>query len=186
MKHIDLLEAFRPGCEQEERDLELILSLAHADPLGILTRRSLTAHLTPSGLIFNPDGSRVLLVRHNLYGAWCWTGGHADGDPDLGAVAVREAEEETGVPVKLLSPAIAALDILPVYGHRKNGTYVSAHLHLCPSFVLIAKEEVPPRALPSENSGAQWFNLADIREASGEAWMYPIYEKLIARAKRYR
>ena len=39
----------------------------------------------------------MLLIYHNIYRSWAWTGGHADGETDLRAVARREAMEESGV-----------------------------------------------------------------------------------------
>lgn len=46
----------------------------------------------------------MLMVYHNIYDSWSWTGGHADGDEDVLHVAMKEAKEETGiqtlVPVK--------------------------------------------------------------------------------------
>lgn len=78
--------------------------------------------MTASSMIFNPSRDRVLLAFHKLYQSWAWTGGHADGDGDLLAVALREAQEETGiVSVRPLSPDILTLDVLPGLGARKTG-----------------------------------------------------------------
>ena len=34
------------------------------------------------------------MVYHNIYNSWSWLGGHADGETDLLAVALREVKEE--------------------------------------------------------------------------------------------
>ena len=84
-------------------------------------------------------GSRGLMVYHELYRAWSWTGGHADGDPDLLAVAEKEAMEETGLPtVRPIVPELFSLELLSVAAHVKRGRHVSAHLHLNLTYLLEA------------------------------------------------
>ena len=54
------------------------------------------------GVVFRPDGA-VLLLRH-LEGTWVFPKGHIDpGESALGA-AVREVEEEAGVPARCPDP----------------------------------------------------------------------------------
>ena len=176
------LHTFTPACEQEERDQALILKMAALWPESILTRENEIAHVTSSGFILSEDGKKTLLVHHNIYHSWSWTGGHADGEPDLLAVALREAVEETGVQgLRPLSGQIVSLDILPVWGHEKNGRYVSSHLHLSAAYALCAPEG-PVRGAPAENSGAAWFDLAQLETVCREPEMTPIYRKIIGRA----
>ena len=110
---MDILKAvqmFRPWNEQEARDREEILRrLASGEPL--LTRENASAHLTASGWVVSPDRRRVLLAYHNLYDSWAWLGGHADGDPDLLAVALREVREESGAEARPVTPEIYSLEI---------------------------------------------------------------------------
>ena len=42
-------------------------------------------------------GQRVLLTHHRKLDRWLQLGGHADGDRDLARVALKEAEEESGL-----------------------------------------------------------------------------------------
>ena len=181
---IEALEAYSPRSEQEEADRALTLALARQDPEGILTRESLLAHITSSGLVLNPQGTKVLMAWHNIYRSWAWTGGHADGDGDLLAVALREAREETGVTeVAPLSPLPASVDILTVDGHVKRGRWVSSHLHLNVTYLLIAPEGQPLRPKEDENKEVAWLPADRLAEYCSEPEMLPVYEKLIARAR---
>ena len=186
MKYVQEIESFSPACEQEARDRELILSYVRPDPAVALTRESALAHMTASSMIFNPSMDRVLMAFHKLYQSWAWTGGHADGDGDLLAVALREAQEETGIRcVRPLSPDIFTLDVLPVWGHVKRGAYVSTHLHLNVSYAFIAPEDQALHAKPDENEGVRWVEIARLADFVAEPDMLPIYGRLIRRGLQY-
>ena len=90
------IEAFCPYNEQETADRLQMLQDIDTFPV-LLTRDNATAHFTASCWIVNPDRTKVLMAYHNLYQSWAWLGGHADGEEDLLAVALREASEESGI-----------------------------------------------------------------------------------------
>lgn len=63
----------------------------------VFERSHLVGHFTGSAWLVSADGERILLTHHRKLGRWLQLGGHADGDADLARVALREAEEESGL-----------------------------------------------------------------------------------------
>lgn len=85
-------------------------------------------HVTGSAWVVNPTRDQVLLVHHGKLHEWYQPGGHADGDPDVLRVAMRETQEESGVDeshIHLLSPVVFDVDMhviaadaeVPMHGH---------------------------------------------------------------------
>src|ERR1051325_3552574 len=82
----------------------------------VFERTHAVGHFTGSAWLVSADGARVLLTHHRKLGRWLQLGGHADGDPDLAGVALREAEEESGLTQLAVEPLPFDLDchwILP-------------------------------------------------------------------------
>jgi 8-oxo-dGTP pyrophosphatase MutT (NUDIX family) len=72
------------------------------------------AHVTGSGWVVNPSRSHVLMLHHKKHDQWFQPGGHADGQSDVLAVALKETIEETGLDERqltLLSEDIFDVDI---------------------------------------------------------------------------
>lgn len=181
------IRRFLPENEQEARDrLEILRRLESGEQL--LCRTNLSAHLTASAWVVNPARSRVLMAHHNLYHSWAWLGGHADGEADLAAVALREVREESGAEeLRLLSPDPFSLEILCVDGHEKKGGYVPSHLHLNVTYLVEAPDNQPLRVCREENSGVAWFTPDDALAASSEPWFRErIYAKLNRKLRAFR
>ena len=179
MEIYEQIKAYRPWNEQERQDQAVILAFLDKNP-DAFYRTNLLAHMTASAWVVNPQRSKVLMVYHRLYDSWSWAGGHADGEEDLLAVALREVREETGVQrLRPVTEEIYSLEVLTVDGHEKHGRYVPSHLHLNVTYLLEAEEDQPLRVCEAENSGVAWFSLADALSASTEPWFVErIYKKL--------
>ena len=184
MKFCNDILKYVPKCPQEEKDKEMILSLIDLLKEKILDRSTTFAHMSASGFVLNHDFTKVLLVYHNIFKSWAWTGGHADGDDDLFSVAKKEVMEETGlINLTPITEDIVSLEALPVYHHIKRGQYVSNHLHLNVTYVFIASEDDHVRIKEDENSGVMWVPIVDLNDYVSEKQMIPVYEKIISHAK---
>ena len=96
-------------------------------------------HITGSAWITSPNGEQVVLIHHRKLDRWFQPGGHADGDPDVAAVALREAQEETELPdLTLASPAIFDVDVHQIPARSDVG----AHLHYDIRFRLVADSAI--------------------------------------------
>lgn len=178
----DAIVAFEPFNEQEAADKQVILRALDNDPDCF--ERSAQAHMACSIWVVDPTMSQTLLVYHNIYDSWSWIGGHADGERDLEAVALRELQEETGVENARIVPVgpgnIYSLEVLTVDGHEKRGAYVSSHLHLNITYLAVADPAEHTRIKPDENSGVRWVPIEDAIRLSTEPWIRErIYRKLI-------
>ena len=178
MELLEQITAYRPWNEQEVRDREELLRRLQSGE-ELYSRDNCAAHLTASAWVASPDRRQVLMAYHNLYDSWAWLGGHADGERDLLAVALREVREESGVSAVPVCDQLFSVEILPVSGHEKRGEYVSSHLHMNVTFLLEANPSAPIRSKPDENSRVAWFTLDGAVAAASEPWMRDrIYRKL--------
>ena len=178
-----LLSNFQPQGQQEEYDYKIFLKAA--DEPESLTRKAL-AHFTASAFVLNERHDKILAIFHKIYQSWGWLGGHADGNSDLLAVAIREVQEESGLnelkPL-LNGQPISIEDItVPAHVHRTRG-YVSAHLHLNVTFLLEASENEALKLNEAETAGLAWIPIEDFVAKSSEPEMRVIYQKIIDRIK---
>lgn len=123
-KVIDLLQAFGPARPEALEVTREFLAFARSGD-DVFLRTRLDGHFTASCWLLSADGQRVLLTHHRKLGRWLQLGGHADGDPDLAAVALREAEEESGLGDLKIEPAIFDLDAhrIPARGPEPEHTH---------------------------------------------------------------
>ena len=119
---------------------------------------------------------------------WIGVGGHFEKGESPEDCLLREVREESGVKhARPASENIFSLEVLTVDGHEKRGAYVSSHLHLNVTYLLIADDSDALTVKPDENSGVRWFTPEGAIEASSEPWFRErIYKKLNAKLAALR
>lgn len=179
------IEKYKPFNEQEENDRKVMLQYIE-NFNNVLTRENEFGHFTASAWALNKERTKVLMIYHNIYQSWAWTGGHSDGEADPLNTAIRELKEETGVKnVKVLDDNIFSLEIICVNGHIKRGKYVPSHVHLNLTFLLEVDENEVLIKKEDENSGVKWIDIDDVKNVSNEEWMVNnVYTKLVEKLEK--
>lgn len=163
-----LLERYRERLPDDRARADSILEFVRGTP-HCFERANTAGHITASAWIVSPDRSQYLLTHHRKLGRWLQLGGHADGDPDPLAVALREAREESGM--LAFEPFTPEPEPLPldVDVHRIPATpREPAHLHYDVRFLLIAApgQEI---ACSAESLELRWFAISCDDPLGGEA-----------------
>ena len=139
---------------------ELLSTDGEADPF---TRDRLEGHFTASCWLVDSSGERVLLTHHRKLDRWLQLGGHADGDRDLARVALREAEEESGLDGLQVEPMIFDLDRhwIPERGD------VPGHWHYDVRYIVRAGAN-EDYVVSDESHDLAWRDIERIAEDAGE------------------
>jgi 8-oxo-dGTP pyrophosphatase MutT (NUDIX family) len=148
--------------------------LAHPDAFQ---RTHLPGHITGSALIVSPDRTLTLLVHHAKLNKWLQPGGHADGDQNVAGVALREAQEETG----LKTLALVTKNIFDIDIHLIPARKDFPQHHHCDIRYLIQGAPEESVIVSEESHDVKWVKLSDIERYTTEPSILRMREKLSAR-----
>jgi 8-oxo-dGTP pyrophosphatase MutT (NUDIX family) len=153
------LAAYEPAGARERAMVERVRAFVAANE-RCFERGLLAGHVTGSAWIVDRGASAALLLHHRKLGKWLQPGGHADGDPDVRAVALREALEESGL--RSLMPARDAIYDVDAHDIPARGAE-PAHVHYDIRYAFFAdRAEAPQRN--AESHAVAWVALEDIEE----------------------
>jgi hypothetical protein len=159
-----LLAAYRATSQEEQR--HLVETRQFVERYRDCFERTLqVGHITGSAWIVSPDLSQALLTHHRKLKMWVQLGGHADGDPDIFAVSLREGIEESGLSrLKPLSHHIFDLHIHRIPARKDT----PAHYHYDIRFIFEADPEAA-LAVSAESIELAWVPLDRIDEFQVDA-----------------
>lgn len=132
-------------------------------------------HVTGSAWVVDPARQDVLLTHHKKLDIWVQLGGHSDGDADTPAVALREAQEESGLPVKFVSdaatPQVFDLDIHAIPARKGD----PEHFHFDVRFAFVAAHR--GFQVSEESNALAWVPIADLAQYTSEQSMLRMRDK---------
>jgi 8-oxo-dGTP pyrophosphatase MutT (NUDIX family) len=128
-------------------------------------RRELdVGHVTGSAWVLSRDRRRVLLTHHRKLDLWLQLGGHADGESDVRLVALREAQEESGLrSVRLAAEAVFDVDVHPIPVRATE----PEHFHYDVRFLFEA-DDSESLTVSGESYDLAWIELERVAELSGD------------------
>lgn len=131
------------------------------DPENPFLRERLAGHFTGSAWLVSADGERVLLTHHRKLDRWLQLGGHADGDRNLARIALKEAEEESGLSGLVLEDG-ALFDIDKHWIPERRD--VPGHWHYDARYVVraVGSEQF---AISEESLALAWREIRDVAAA---------------------
>lgn len=127
-------------------------------------RSQLSGHVTGSAWLVNKQGTHVLLTHHRKLNMWLQLGGHADGNPDILSVALREAREESGIlNIEPISDQLLDIDIhkIPARGDEPEHYHHDATF----AFRTVESEEF---TVSDESHALEWVEISKLAERTNE------------------
>lgn len=132
-KLISLLQNYFPVSAEEIKAKKDILDFINQYE-NCFERSLSVGHITASCWLLNKDKTKALLMHHTKLDKWVQLGGHCDGNPDTLEVAVKEAQEESGMQsIVPLSEEIFDIDIHFIPANNKE----VGHYHYDIRFLLV-------------------------------------------------
>ena len=140
---------------RERKMVDAFLAFLDVHAEAGFDRALAVGHVTGSAWVVDRTGRWALLTHHRKIGKWLQFGGHADGERDVRAVALREAREESGIEeLRFALPGIYDVDV-----HRipaRNGE--PEHRHYDVRFALFADRAARP-VVSAESHAVRWVAL---------------------------
>ena len=171
-KLFDLLLAYEPQSSDQIQLKEQFINFIHEHP-QCLARDNFYGHITASAWVVDIACEKALLTLHRKIGLWLQCGGHAEGDPDLMRVAMRELSEESGlVDLKPIIPGIFDLDLhrIPAVGQDPS------HLHFDVRFFL-QLQQAQPLVISEESIDLAWYSAEEIQDLNTDASVLRLCQK---------
>ena len=170
-KLLNLLEVYERTYPEESDTVQRFAEFARNHE-RCFERDCWAGHITGSAWLVNQSSSHVLLTHHRKLDKWLQLGGHSDGDCDPTAVALREAQEESGLKVVLVQAAVFDIDLHEIPARKSD----PAHFHYDLRFALRTRTSDEFR-VSDESSDLAWVPVADLSRCTHELSMLRMAEK---------
>lgn len=166
-----ILERYSPAAAAQQQTRDEMLAFLERHPRVAHLRSTLEGHLTASALVLDESRGAGLLTFHRKLERWLQLGGHCDGDANLPGVALREAEEESGIAGLEIDPAPIDLDIHLIPARKDE----PAHLHLDTRFLVYAPHGACEQ-LSEESHALRWFTPRELAGIETDASVRRLFE----------
>jgi 8-oxo-dGTP pyrophosphatase MutT (NUDIX family) len=138
-------------------------------------RHLMPGHVSGSAWVVNPDRTHVLMMHHRKLDLWLQPGGHADNDPDILRVVLKECAEESGIAleeIRLVSEAIFDVDVHTVHA----SVHDPRHEHFDIRFLVEIDDRLP---IPGNDESHEigWIALDEVARFNNARSIYRLVQK---------
>jgi 8-oxo-dGTP pyrophosphatase MutT (NUDIX family) len=172
---IRLLEDYYPIALEEQLFKQQMLEfiLQHEDCFERFLEKG---HITASALLLNKNHTHALLMHHAKLDKWFQLGGHCDGNSNVFNVAIKEAQEESGImKIEPVTKSIFDIDIHLIPANKKE----KEHYHYDVRFLLhiTSDEEIVQN---NESKELRWISKNHNELPTNEQSVVRMFNKWIA------
>ena len=165
---INALVNYRQAMPGEAKTVEDILIFVKSHK-NCFSRENQAGHVTGSAWLLNQTEDKVLLTHHKKLGRWLQLGGHADNNPDINAVALREAQEESGLQqIQCLTEHVFSVDIHLIPEHIGKFQVTPKHYHYDITYIFKAMDN-SQYVVSDESNDLAWFSFAELQNLELDA-----------------
>ena len=144
---------------------------AHAN---CFERSCVPGHITGSAWLQDSTGQRALLTHHKKLDIWVQLGGHSDGDCNTLDVALREANEESGLQVSPINLHIFDIDRHLIPARKRE----PEHFHYDVRFWLRAATD--DFTVTQESHALRWLGADELESLTSEESVLRMQRKWVA------
>lgn len=165
------------GADPQYSDLVHSFKALLTETESPFSRNQFPGHITASCFVVNPQWSQILLLKHKKLEKWLQMGGHCDGEANTCAVALREAQEETGSEaIRLFRNEIIDLDIHVIPARKTE----PQHLHYDVRYLGVCDFPEKLKKSEAECTDLAWFSWEEAYRVAEEASMHRVFKKITA------
>ena len=169
-----LIERYSPIDTADAQMAERLRAFVEST-LDCFERTHEAGHVTGSSWIVDPTDESTLFTHHKKLDRWLQLGGHCDGDSDVLRVAIKEAEEESGIlDFQVVTPDIFDIDIHPIPARGD----IPSHFHYDVRFALRAPQR--EFAISDESNDLRWIAIRELHAITSEQSLLRMREKWLS------
>jgi len=157
---LNALREYKTSYQEEKSIIPELISFINNN-VDCFENSNIQAQITGAAWVLSPDNKKVLLTHHKKFNRWIQFGGHSEGDSNTWNVALREAQEESGInELEFVTRDIFDIDmyIIPPKLIRNKPEHKMYDIR----FLLRAKNE--NFLVNNESNTLKWFTLREVKE----------------------
>ncbi len=173
---LKLLEQYQPTDTKEINFKQQIIVFVKENE-DCFERSLDIGHITASAWLLDKTGDNALLMHHAKLDRWFQLGGHADGDNNVLAVAIKEAQEESGINgVIAIDNQIFDVDVHLIPANSKD----KQHFHYDIRFLLQVQSNERLQ-INEESKELRWVGKNRAELPTGEESITRMFDKWVRR-----